>query len=294
MAKTANVLVEVPIGFLLATPNPIAAGNLSREVFILTLTDIDNSFKETLSGNITLGGDFSGLTVSDIAVDPSNNKVASLKLSGDLAYNTGSGTITVGGDTLASGSALTANVKVAQPAVTTFDLTIAHDGQGSSIPGIGTHQYNSGATVALSATPESGWRFVRWAVGSTTFFAHNISVVMDSNKTATAVFSRLPHAIVDSIAYSASTNKKDLHMDVSVVDPAGNLVTGSTAVSISLRRDGNLLKTLSGTTANGRIRFTESYHPNIPRGTYTSVVTSVSNANYNWNGTTPDNSFVMR
>ncbi|MBS3983609.1 MAG: hypothetical protein KGZ41_07385 [Dethiobacter sp.] len=117
---------------------------------------------------------------------------------------------------------------------------------------------------------------------------------MDSNKTATAVFSRLPHAIVDSIAYFASTNKKDLHIDVSVVDPAGNLVTGSTAVSISLRRDGNLLKTLSGTTANGRIRFTESYHPNIPRGTYTSVVTSVSNANYNWNGTTPDNSFVMR
>ncbi|MHB1255887.1 MAG: InlB B-repeat-containing protein [Dethiobacteraceae bacterium] len=37
---------------------------------------------------------------------------------------------------------------------------MAHDGQGSSIPGIGTHQYNSGATVALSATPESGWRFV--------------------------------------------------------------------------------------------------------------------------------------
>ena len=60
VAKTANVLVEVPIGFLLATPNPIAAGNLSREVFILTLTDIDNSFKETLSGNITLGGIFQG------------------------------------------------------------------------------------------------------------------------------------------------------------------------------------------------------------------------------------------
>ena len=45
---------------------------------------------------------------------------------------------------------------------TTYTLTITSTAGGSVTPAVGTHTYDAGTSVNLTATPDSGYRFVNW------------------------------------------------------------------------------------------------------------------------------------
>lgn len=72
--------------------------------------------------------------------------------------------------------------------VTQFTLTVGVDGLGTTSPISGTHVYNEGSSVALSATPADGHLFDKWVINGTDFLTSTVNVTMNSNITATAYF----------------------------------------------------------------------------------------------------------
>ena len=69
-----------------------------------------------------------------------------------------------------------------------YELKIERVGQGTTTPVTGTHTYDEGALVPLTADPAKGWEFEKWVVNSTEYTDRNIAVTMDTDKTATAYF----------------------------------------------------------------------------------------------------------
>lgn len=74
--------------------------------------------------------------------------------------------------------------------IVSYTLTVATEGQGTVEPGAGTHSYASGEDVAVVATPADGWAFDYWE-GDATGTANEISILMDGDKSITAVFREL-------------------------------------------------------------------------------------------------------
>ncbi|MFC1929045.1 FG-GAP-like repeat-containing protein [Chloroflexota bacterium] len=71
-------------------------------------------------------------------------------------------------------------------------LTMAVSGSGDVTPAVGNHTYPVGATVNITATPASGWRFVNWAGDVDTVADVNsarTNVTMNSDYSITANFS---------------------------------------------------------------------------------------------------------
>ncbi|NLU52994.1 MAG: InlB B-repeat-containing protein, partial [Clostridiaceae bacterium] len=74
-----------------------------------------------------------------------------------------------------------------------YTLVVNKVGLGTVSPDVGTHTYNDGTKVNLSATPAEGWQFEGWLIGDSTVPNKEItSITMDSDKTITAVFSLIP------------------------------------------------------------------------------------------------------
>lgn len=166
-------------------PNAVVAGMGFNQTFTLAL--LNDTFSESFGiGNITLGGAFSELTV--YSANRTGSASASVTLSGNLIANSGSGQILVDGSGLAGGSALSAQFSVVPDAI--FTLNILRSGNGSTTPAVGSHPYPQGATATLDATATAPWQFRQWQIGSDIFFSAQLTVLMDSNKTATARFRR--------------------------------------------------------------------------------------------------------
>ena len=72
-----------------------------------------------------------------------------------------------------------------------YTLTINTEGQGNTDPAAGTHDYDEGTNVTITATPATGWQFVEWA-GDATGTDLSVTITMDGNKTITAVFEEIP------------------------------------------------------------------------------------------------------
>jgi len=68
-----------------------------------------------------------------------------------------------------------------------FNLNILFEGEGSVEIDPDQEYYNSGDSVTLTATPETGWRFSRWE-GDFSGSDNPIQITMDQDKSATAVF----------------------------------------------------------------------------------------------------------
>jgi len=77
---------------------------------------------------------------------------------------------------------------VFQEKALTFTLATAVQGQGAVSPSGGT--YESGAEVALTATPAEGWLFSRWE-GAVTGEANPATLRMDADASVTAVFTQI-------------------------------------------------------------------------------------------------------
>ncbi|ADU31926.1 InlB B-repeat-containing protein [Evansella cellulosilytica] len=70
-------------------------------------------------------------------------------------------------------------------------LELNTEGQGSIQRSSTNTSFDDGDAVTLTANPQSGWRFVRWE-GSHRSTTPTITVIMDSNKSLTAVFEKVP------------------------------------------------------------------------------------------------------
>ncbi len=67
-----------------------------------------------------------------------------------------------------------------------YDLTINIDGEGSVDPSEGTHTYEEGEEVTITATADEGWSFKEWT--GTDESGEEITITMDDDKEITATF----------------------------------------------------------------------------------------------------------
>jgi hypothetical protein len=84
--------------------------------------------------------------------------------------------------TIAQGTVITATFASGQ-----FLLTTTANGGGTVARNPNKAAYVANETVTLTATPSSGWRFVRWE-GGVTGSTNPAQVTMNTNKQVTAVF----------------------------------------------------------------------------------------------------------
>lgn len=69
-----------------------------------------------------------------------------------------------------------------------YFLTVEVIGKGITEPSEGVHEYKAGEAIALSASPAEGWKFDKWVVNGTEYAEPDITITMDTDKTATAHF----------------------------------------------------------------------------------------------------------
>jgi uncharacterized repeat protein (TIGR02543 family) len=81
----------------------------------------------------------------------------------------------------------------------THRLAIRLTGEGTTSPAGDEHEYPGGAMVNITATPDGGWRFEGWSGGVSDPDAASTTVTMDSDKTITAIFSRVMHTLTMTV-----------------------------------------------------------------------------------------------
>jgi len=74
-------------------------------------------------------------------------------------------------------------------------LTIEKQGSGSPVPAIGAHQYPEGTEISVTAKPDSGWQFDSWIGDVTDANSATTSIVVDTDKTISAVFVPLQYVL---------------------------------------------------------------------------------------------------
>jgi len=73
-----------------------------------------------------------------------------------------------------------------------YTLTVALTGEGSVNPVPGSHTYEENSLVNIEATPAEGWEFVEWQGTVVDPLSAVTQILIDDNKTVTAVFQMLP------------------------------------------------------------------------------------------------------
>jgi len=86
-----------------------------------------------------------------------------------------------------------------------FTLHVAVTGSGTTNPEAGDHVYDEGASVWLSASAESGWRFDHWE-GDATGTASVVNFSMDQDKNITAVFVECGFTLTTEVQGNGTTN----------------------------------------------------------------------------------------
>jgi uncharacterized repeat protein (TIGR02543 family) len=100
---------------------------------------------------------------------------------GDASGTSPSTTVTMDSDRIVSASFVGQQY--------TLTVAVSPSGAGTTIPGVGSHVYDAGVVVDLSAVANTGYRFSHWSgdVGGTSTLT---TVTMDSDKSVTANFVR--------------------------------------------------------------------------------------------------------
>ncbi len=92
--------------------------------------------------------------------------------------------------TMSSDKTITANF--AEIGVTTYNLTINVNGNGSTDPAAGSYPYPEGSVVDITATPDEGWQFDGWTGDVASPASASTTITIDADKIITANFSQLP------------------------------------------------------------------------------------------------------
>ena len=139
----------------------------------------------TTGGSVTGAGSYqAGQTVS-ITATPANNYTFSNWTGGTVA-DANSATTTV---TINENTTLTANFQQQLQGTTyTFTVSATPTAGGTVTRNPDQTRYNAGTEVTVTATPNEGYRFVRWA-GASTSTDREVTFTLNSNLTLTAEFS---------------------------------------------------------------------------------------------------------
>lgn len=133
-----------------------------------------------------------------------------------------------------------------------FSLSISVDGEGAVDADPDRERYDPGEEVTLTASPSNGWVFSRWQ-GDLSGSENPESLVMDENKSVTAVFSReeAPDASIDQQPEDTRAGETlDPAPAVRIISADGDPVSGI-SVSVSLNQNEFMSgSTLSATTNN--------------------------------------------
>ena len=107
-----------------------------------------------------------------------------------------------GGDCSGSGTASTcaltmdANKTASVTFQRTYTLTTSAGANGSIDPAAGTHTYDEGTSVTVTATPDEGYRIASWGDDcSATATATTCALTMDADRTASVSFERNTHTL---------------------------------------------------------------------------------------------------
>jgi len=130
--------------------------------------------------------------------------------------------------TMNSDYTITANFSEAE----IFTLTIAVNGNGSTNPAVGEHEYQEGEVVNITAIPDEGWQFVSWSVGVADPNSASTTVTIDSDKTVTANFSPegvTTYTLIISVNGQGATSPSEgtyTYSEGTVVDISANPASG--------------------------------------------------------------------
>lgn len=122
-----------------------------------------------------------------------------------------------------------------------YTLTMAVNGNGSTNVAVGPHDYTSGTTVSVTATPASGTRFTGWS-GSASGSTNPVTITMDGNKSLTANF-------------TATTTTTDNNSLPSQCSGTCNATTPSTPILSNSGGRGNVTMYSTGTSNGGACNY---------------------------------------
>lgn len=74
---------------------------------------------------------------------------------------------------------------------TTYTLTIDTNGNGTTTPSAGSHDYTDGTQITLSASASDGWQFDRWEVSDATYQTSEVQITISQDLSATAYFTEV-------------------------------------------------------------------------------------------------------
>jgi polyhydroxybutyrate depolymerase len=130
------------------------------------------------------------------------------------------GNVTTIGSVTAATTTITISPNTDYEITATFvaqhDLTVSSTSGGSvTVPGTGTHTYDAGAVVPLTATPDSGYYFVNWSGNGTVGNSHTASttITMNGDYSITANFAQTAPSggggcFIATAAYGTPTAKQ--------------------------------------------------------------------------------------
>jgi len=96
---------------------------------------------------------------------------------------------------------------VAVFAVATYTVTIKAGVGGSTSPVPGSYgPYSYGASLTVTATPSSGYRFESWLVDGITYYANPLTLTVNTDLSLTATFSAIPTSTLSGTVSNAETN----------------------------------------------------------------------------------------
>lgn len=137
----------------------------------------------------------------------------------------------------------------------TYSITVQDDGNGTASANVNSAR--QGATITLTATASSGYRFKEWQVVSGGVNIANNSFTMPAaNVTVKAIFERIPAVSISSATVSGVN--------------ASYIQTGSAIKPVPV-------VTLNGATLREHIDYMVSYSNNVSVGTATITITGIGN-----------------
>ena len=155
--------------------------------------------------------------------------------------------------TMSADRSCTANFSQIGPVQYTLTMAVSPSGGGTTTPAVGAHPYDQGTTVALTATPASGYRFDSWSGPDATDCSDG-SVTMSADKSCTANFALPSGQFVvhkDFIPNSAASVSVSLNCTSGSVSPASASASEGTPATF----------TVTGFTGNPNCTATESPVP---------------------------------
>jgi len=141
-------------------------------------------------------------------------------------------------------------VTIGVPPPETYTLTMAVDGNGSTTPSVGSHTYDAGSAVNISATADSGWRFDHWSGNVADPSSSSTTVTMDSNKTVTAHFTQVsgtrafPTSVASRAEFDVAIEASGCGIFGQVVEtlPGGFAYVSSSLPESQVEQIGNMVK----------------------------------------------------